>query len=84
MYPAVDIGPALLDWKPGETLYIGFQANYARRMNYGFVGEDSLGRTYNQSGFGFVEKAAARWPFIVDAAAAKVRTQSLTSTSLSS
>lgn len=31
-------------------LYLGYQAVYARRLNYGFTGTDSLGRTYNQSG----------------------------------
>ena len=59
--------------KPGETVYIGWQAKYARRQNYGFVGPDSLGRVYNQSGFGFAEAAAAKWPAIVQARAAKMR-----------
>jgi hypothetical protein len=60
-----DIGPVLLDLELGDTVYLGFQAAYARRVNNGFVGEDSLGRTYNQSGAGFVEAAAANWPTIV-------------------
>lgn len=60
-----DIGPVLLDLELGDKVYLGYQANYARRQNYGFVGEDSLGRAYNQSGFGFVEQAAAKWPHIV-------------------
>jgi len=42
-------------------------------MNYGFVGTDSLGRTYNQTGFGFVDAVAQRWPQIVIQAEAKVR-----------
>lgn len=62
--------------KIGDTAYVGYQANYARRQNYGFIGEDSLGRTYNQPGRGFVERAEARWPAIVERAAAKVRSQS--------
>jgi hypothetical protein len=57
----------------GSTVYLGFQAAYAARMNYGFVGEDSLGRVYNQTGFGFVDAVAQRWPQIVAAAEAKVR-----------
>lgn len=57
----------------GSTVYLGFQAAYAARMNYGFVGEDSLGRVYNQTGFGFVDAVAQRWPAIVAAAEAKVR-----------
>ena len=58
--------------KPGDTVYIGYQAKYSRRLNYGFVGTDSLGRTYNQSGYGFAEAAAAQWPAIVARQAAKM------------
>ncbi len=57
----------------GDTVHLGFQAAYAARMNYGFVGTDSLGRTYNQAGFGFVDAVAQRWPQIVTQAEAKVR-----------
>lgn len=57
---------------PGETVYIGWQAKYARRQNYGFVGADSLGRVYNQAGYGFAEAAAAKWPVIVKAEATKL------------
>ncbi len=57
----------------GDTVFLGFQAAYAARMNYGFVGTDSLGRTYNQAGFGFVDAVAQRWPQIVTQAEAKVR-----------
>lgn len=57
----------------GDTVYLGFQAAYAARMNYGFVGTDSLGRTYNQTGFGFVDAVAQRWAQIVTQAEAKVR-----------
>ena len=52
----------------GETLYLGFQAAYAPRQNYGFVGTDSLGRTYNQTGNYFVENAGAKWQqFVTEA-----------------
>lgn len=47
--------------KVGDTLYFGWTAAYARRMEYGFVGTDSLGRTYNQAGFGFVRLAVQNW-----------------------
>lgn len=57
----------------GSTVYLGFQAAYAARMNFGFVGEDSLGRVYNQTGYGFVDAVAQRWPQIVAAAEATVR-----------
>lgn len=59
----------------GQTVWLGFQANYAARQNYGFVGTDSLGRTYNQSGFGFIEAAIANWPTIVAAEATYVRSK---------
>lgn len=59
--------------KPGDTVYIGWQAAYSRRLNNGFVGQDSLGRTYNQSGYAFAEATAARWPAIVREQAAKIR-----------
>lgn len=54
--------------KAGDTLYMGFQAAYAPRQNYGFVGTDSLGRTYNQTGNYFVENAGAKWQqFVTEA-----------------
>lgn len=49
----------------GSTLWISFQAEYAMRMEFGFVGTDSLGRVYNQTGFGFATAVAQRWPQIV-------------------
>jgi len=62
--------------KPGDTVYIGYTAKYSRRLNYGFTGEDSLGRSYNQAGYGFAEAAAAQWPAIVKAQAAKMANRS--------
>ena len=59
---------AVVNLDLGDTAYLGWQAKYARRVNYGFVGEDALGRTYNQSGAGFAESIAAKWPKIVDGA----------------
>lgn len=55
-----------------NTIYLGFQAEYAPRMEYGFTGQDSLGRNYNQSGNGFVRLAAARWQSFVDAATKEI------------
>ena len=34
---------------------------YARRLEYGFTGTDSLGRSYNQPPRGWVRKAAQKW-----------------------
>lgn len=57
----------------GSTIYIGAQAAYAARLNYGFVGTDSAGRTFNQQGYGFIDAVSQRWPQIVAASEAKVR-----------
>jgi len=67
-----DYSLGIANIRPGEPIYIGWQAAYARRQNYGFIGEDSLGRTYNQAGFGFAEATAAKWPAILKAEAAKL------------
>lgn len=72
-YAGFDPGAFAAGLKLGQTAYLGYQAAYARRMNYGYVGTDSLGRTYDQKGNYFVERAVTMWPFIVAAAAAKVR-----------
>jgi hypothetical protein len=47
-------------------------AAYAMRIEYGFVGEDSLGRYYNQKGRYFVTRNVARWPEVVAAEAKKI------------
>jgi hypothetical protein len=77
--PAVIEGLATGDYslgvskiEPGGDIYVGWQARYSHRLNYGFVGQDSLGRTYNQQGYGFAEAAAAKWPEIVMRQAAKI------------
>lgn len=67
-----DISAGIAAIKPGEMVYIGWQAAYSRRKNFGFVGADSLGRVYNQSGYGFAEATAAKWPEILRAQAAKL------------
>jgi hypothetical protein len=73
---AVDTGPINLvisNVPLGETVYLGFVAAYARRLESGFVGQDSLGRTYNQSGRGMVRLAAQNWPWIVSEATARAK-----------
>lgn len=68
-----DISGGIAAIEPGKDVFIGWTPKYAQRANYGFVGEDSLGRAYNQSGHGFAEAAAARWPAIVVEQAAKLK-----------
>lgn len=67
-----DISGGLADIEPGEPVYIGWTPIYAARVNYGFVGTDSLGRQYNQAGAGFAEATAAKWPAIVAGEVAKL------------
>ena len=57
----------------GQTVWAGWTAAYAMRMEHGFYGEDSLGRTYAQAGKGFARAAAQRWDFIVSEVAAEVK-----------
>ncbi len=72
-YAGTDVGAFAATLKLGQTAYLGYQANYARRVNFGFVGPDSLGRVYNQSGAHFVEAAIAKWHEIVNNACLKVK-----------
>jgi hypothetical protein len=59
--------------KLGDTIYASFAAVYARRIEYGFVGQDSLGRTYNQSGRRMVGHAVQNWQHYVDQAVREAR-----------
>lgn len=69
---ASDIALKVADLKPGQTFYMVNNTRYARRLEYGFVGQDSLGRNYNQKGRFFVRDAVRRWKQIVEAEAAKL------------
>lgn len=59
--------PALVfaQMEVGQTVWAGWTARYALRMEYGFYGEDKLGRVYAQAGNGFMRAAAQNWAFIV-------------------
>jgi len=67
------VSAALTMWDLEGEFYIGWSAAYARRIEYGFEGQDSLGRTYNQQGAGFLRGATEKWDVTVDAAAARMR-----------
>lgn len=68
-----NVGLVAATLKAKETVWLGYQANYAARQNYGYVGSDSLGRVYNQQGAHFVDHAVANWPTIVTKAIKEVR-----------
>lgn len=57
----------------GQSVWAGWTASYALRMEHGFYGEDSLGRVYAQSGKGFMRSAAQNWAFTVDRVAKEVK-----------
>ncbi|MGX1096518.1 HK97 gp10 family phage protein [Amorphus sp. MBR-141] len=50
----------------GQTLFVGYTAAYAARMEFGFTGSDALGRYYSQPGNLFVTRAVQRWPAVVN------------------
>jgi len=56
---------ALGSYDIGDTLTFAWTAPYALRMELGFTGEDSKGRTYNQAGRHFVGQNARRFPEFV-------------------
>lgn len=56
----------------GDTYYAGNTAKYARRLEYGFVGEDSLGRSYNQQGRFWVRAALNSASSLAMAAAQRI------------
>lgn len=45
----------------GDIARFAWTAAYAKRLHFGFVGEDSMGRTYNQQGNYWIDGAAAEW-----------------------
>lgn len=57
----------------GTVSYIGVTAAYGPRMEYGFVGTDSLGRVYNQTGFGYIAAEQQAWPQTVAKAGAQIQ-----------
>ena len=72
-YAGSNIGLVAATLKADETVYIGYQAKYAARQEFGFVGADSLGRVYNQQGNYFIEGAVAEWPNIVKNAVTDIK-----------
>lgn len=71
-YAASKEAMVVTEIKLGDTFYYTNNAVYARRINYGFVGADSLGRHYNQRGAHMIEQATAAWETNVEKAAAEM------------
>jgi hypothetical protein len=51
--------------KAGDIFYMTNGAVYAMRVEFGFVGKDSLGRTYNQTGRYYVTGTVAKFQSVV-------------------
>ncbi|HEY6965901.1 MAG TPA: hypothetical protein VI229_00405 [Burkholderiales bacterium] len=64
------VAAEIIKLSPGERFYMMNNAAYARRLEFGFVGEDSLGRHYDQKGRFYVSGSIAKWPQIVKKVAA--------------
>lgn len=60
----------------GDRVSFVYRAPYARRLEYGFTGIDSLGRSYNQSGRYWIKATSAKFVSIMRAAATRVRNKS--------
>lgn len=63
----------LLQVQLGGSVYVGWTAAYAMRMEYGFMGQDSLGREYAQVGKAFLRGAVQQWTNIVNEATIAAR-----------
>lgn len=72
-YSDSNVGAVTATLEYGQAVWLGYQAAYARRRNYGFVGQDSLGRSYDESGDHFVEGAIENWQAIVDQAVKEIK-----------
>ena len=57
-------GLAIREAKIGDVIYVVNPVPYARRIEYGFAGKDSLGRTFNTRGRGMVQQTVAEMPQI--------------------
>lgn len=57
----------------GDIAQFAWTAPYARRIELGFSGKDSLGRTYEQAGTHFLSAAVAQWPQFVTGNAARLK-----------
>lgn len=72
-FPGVDVGIVTATLRIDEPVFLAYQAKYARRLEYGYVGADSLGLVFNQQGNYFVAGAIAEWPQIVARACKEVQ-----------
>lgn len=65
-------GAAIAAAHAGDTIIILNPVVYARRIEYGFIGEDSAGKTYNQQGRHMVAQTVSEMPQIAARAVARI------------
>lgn len=63
------VGLVISGMRAGQVYYLINNAAYAKRIEFGFVGQDSLGRNYNQQGRFMVTDNVKRWPVVVESVA---------------
>ena len=56
----------------GDRISYVYHATYARRLEYGFFGADSLGRVYSQAGRFWIARVGSRYRSIMRAAASRL------------
>lgn len=64
---------AIRQLRIGDKIVILNPVVYARRVEFGFQGEDSRGRYFHQEGRGMVQQTVAEAPAIAQAAATRIR-----------
>ena len=64
---------AIAGMEIGDTMEFAWTVPYARRIEYGFTGTDSLGRTFDMPGRFFVTRNAEKFPDHVKKRANEVR-----------
>ena len=65
-------GLAIAKARIGDVVFIVNPVIYARRVEYGFIGEDGLGRSFSQRGRGMVQQVVVELPEIAAQAVRRI------------
>lgn len=65
----------IMNLQLGDKVSYVYNATYARRLNYGFTGFDSLGRYYNQPGRFWIEQVGSQYRTIARQVATELKVQ---------
>lgn len=71
-FAAQFVGKAIEASEAGDVIIIANPVKYARRIEFGFVGEDALGRKFNQPARGMVAQTVLEVPKIAEEAVASL------------